>query len=854
MAENPIATNNLSVDRDSLRTAAKRVLYRQELWDFFAKELKLGTKGVGLPPQPFVPNPVQVPILKAAQNQLKRTGKIRQIIFKCLAPQTRVLTADLRWVEIASVKKGDHLIGVDEHAPSGRGRQRAMRTSIVEAVWRVNEPAFKLTLDNGIELIATGEHRFLFRQRGGDYCQWRFVNQVKPGDYIRHICDPWSESGIEDGWFGGLLDGEGCLKAGSTRSGVEISLFQVPGPVLDRARNYLRDRDYAFYEGIDQRNPGNASKLGNQPVHRLCLSRTADILRLMGQTRPTRWQELRFWEDKCLPGKRIGNAWRKIVSVEPLKTQEMVDIQTSSRTFIAEGIVSHNCRQPGISTYSSGIIWNRTSLFSGVYSFIIAQDKTTVGNVFNMHSTFYNNMSPEIRPPLTYFVKGSEIVLGNIDSKVDSDVAIGSKLLVGEAKNLHVGTGQTIHCLHMTEVCRYPSSDSIKDSLIPACSDFPGTVRIYESTAHFGGGASWFQDQCQRAMHGGDTDLEYFFVEWWRLPDYSRPLDKGEKLKLDSDEKFLVKRNGLSLENIKWRRWKIADLEGDVDSFRLNYPMNYEEAWITKESSTFPREQLMEMREACRPPFKKFKILPQRGHDGHFTWNMYEDPEGEFWVWNMPVRGKTYDIGGDVAEGMVDGDWSVAEVIERGTNEQCAEYRDKVLPDDFGDILAFIGRFYNTAQVAPEVNAGGLSTIKRLREIYPNIYLWRKDDLIVPKFTGLMGWKTQYDSKQILVALTRGRIFRRETIIHSEVLWNELKFFARDFTPTGMITYHAAVGHDDCVLAYMIALKASDDENLNKYRSIEVKDANPVAMIDKALYDHEGLFPEGIKDDISPWN
>ena len=501
-------------------------------------------------------------------------------------------------------------------------------------------------------------------------------------------------------------------------------------------------------------------------------------------------------------------------------------------------IVIFKCRQPGISTLTSGIVWNRTALYTGVYSFIVAQDKTTVGNIFGMHEIFQAKMSGDIKPTLQYFNKNSDMVLVNPDAMSPEEAALGSKLLVGECKNINVGTGQTIHNLHLSEVCRYPSSDSLKDSLIPACSDSPGTVRIYESTAHFGGAVDWFKYQCDRAR-SGDKDLAYYFVEWWKLAEYALPLDKGEKLKLTADEKYLIKNIGMSLENVKWRRAKIHDLEGDEDSFRLSYPVDYDEGWQTRESSTFPREQLMEMQKGLCPPKKRFKILCER-RGVTPVWRMYEDPDGELWVWNMPDPNKVYDIGADVAEGMEDGDWSVAQVLHRGSNEQCAEYRSRCLPDDFGDIIALIGKFYNTAQIAPEVNNSGLSTIKRLREVYANIYLWRKDDAVSPKLTGLMGFKTQYDSKQILVSLARGRIFRTEARIYSKVLWDELRFFARDYTPTGMITYHAATGHDDCVMAWMIALKSSDDENFEKYRDVgtPIAKAAPTRM-DNAAVDAE---------------
>jgi hypothetical protein len=465
------------------------------------------------------------------------------------------------------------------------------------------------------------------------------------------------------------------------------------------------------------------------------------------------------------------------------------------------------CRQAGLSTYSAGITWSRLSLFRGVYAFVVAQDRSTVEHVFAMTDLFRRRMASDLRRSLKYYTKGSEIVLGE-GGEEDS---LDSRLFVGEAKNISLGVGRTIHVLHGTEVARWPKSEPIKESLIPACSDAPGSVKIFESTAHFGKGSEWFRYQCEAAM-AGKSEYEFFFVEWWRQMEYALPLKKGERLKLDSDERYFVKKLGMTLENIVWRRKKIGELEGDVESFKMSYPTTYEEGWILREMSAFPRDRLMELHSMIKPPIARYKFFPDP-HGG----KLIEHPEGELWVWHKPAKDGVYDIGADIAEGHDDGDWSVAEVIERATNVQCAEWRGKILPVDFADVLATIGKFYNTAQIGPEITGPGLSTCRALQERYPNIYLWRKQDSIAPKFTQLMGWKTQYDSKRLMVDLAHTKIYHRQVKIYSQVLWDELRYFARDYTETGMITFRAAQGHDDCVLAWVIALKISNDEDFSRY-------------------------------------
>ncbi|HLO14168.1 MAG TPA: hypothetical protein VK206_05025, partial [Anaerolineales bacterium] len=224
----------------------------------------------------------------------------------------------------------------------------------------------------------------------------------------------------------------------------------------------------------------------------------------------------------------------------------------------------------------------------------------------------------------------------------------------------------------------------------------------------------------------------------------------------------------------------------------------FTEAWITKEAAAFPYGRLNEQQAYLKDPIQRYKIVEGK---------MFRDDEGELWIWKIPEKDRLYDIGADVAGGdsstsgldnQKQGDFSVAEVVERGSLEQCAEWRGHVLPREFGDILAAIGRFYNDAQIASEVNSFGISTLERLQKVYRNLYLWRKRDTVGVKFTGKFGWQTNYESKNLMVNLLREKLYYQQVVIHSRVLWNELRNFCRDFTPTGQITYCAATGYDDC--------------------------------------------------------
>jgi DNA repair photolyase len=88
----------------------------------------------------------------------------------CLAGETPVLTADGRHKPIADLVVGDAIYGT-----AGEGRRRSYVATSVLAHWETERPAYRLTLQDGTELVATGDHRFL-TDKG-----WKYVTGSRQG-------------------------------------------------------------------------------------------------------------------------------------------------------------------------------------------------------------------------------------------------------------------------------------------------------------------------------------------------------------------------------------------------------------------------------------------------------------------------------------------------------------------------------------------------------------------------------------------------------------------------------------------------------------------------------------------------
>lgn len=115
-----------------------------------------------------------------------------------------------------------------------------------------------------------------------------------------------------------------------------------------------------------------------------------------------------------------------------------------------------------------------------------------------------------------------------------------------------------------------------------------------------------------------------------------------------------------------------------------------------------------------------------------------------------------YVIGADVAEGLEEGDYSSACVLDRRTCEEVARWHGHVSPDEFASILYDIGTFYNKAYLAPERNFHGYGVVAALREKrYLRLYYDkdRAQEVIRNSSTGrkTYGWETNAKTKPIMI-------------------------------------------------------------------------------------------------------
>lgn len=225
-------------------------------------------------------------------------------------------------------------------------------------------------------------------------------------------------------------------------------------------------------------------------------------------------------------------------------------------------------RQQGFSTYVGGRFYHRASLNHGTSVFILTHEQAATDNLFSMVDRYHEHNPLK---PHTGAANAKELMFDRLDSGYS----------VATAGQKAVGRSKTVQLFHGSEVAFWPNAAEHFAGVMQAIPDLPGTEVILESTAN--GVEGEFYERWQQA-EAGIGDYIAIFSPWFWEPQYQRKLPEGFVLsstKGSGDELSEVEYaelHGLSLEQMCWRRAKIAELK-DPMLFKQEYPATADEAF-----------------------------------------------------------------------------------------------------------------------------------------------------------------------------------------------------------------------------------------------------------------------------------
>jgi len=188
--------------------------------------------------------------------------------------------------------------------------------------------------------------------------------------------------------------------------------------------------------------------------------------------------------------------------------------------------------------------------------------------------------------------------------------------------------------------------------------------------------------------------------------------------------------------------------------------------------------------------------------------------DGNLWIWEQPDYSKSYMVVADVARGD-SADYSAFHVFDIETCVQVGEYKGKLSPKDFGNVLVAVAAEYNDALLVVENANIGWATIEQVMERqYRNLYYSPRNqmdtvesymakyerDKLVPGFT--MSMRT----RPLVIAKMMEYIREKGVTVQSKRLMGEMRVFVwKNGKAQAQTSYN-----DDLLMACATALYVRD--------------------------------------------
>lgn len=465
-------------------------------------------------------------------------------------------------------------------------------------------------------------------------------------------------------------------------------------------------------------------------------------------------------------------------------------------------------RQMGVSTYTEGRFYWKTTFREGCRTFILSHEQTSTNTLFDMVQTYHEHCAVDLKLP-TERTNRKELIFSLVDSTYE----------LGTAGKKDVGRSKRITNLHWSEVASSPNAADHKKGIVQTVPELPDTEIVKESTAN-GVGGQFHEDWLEAVKSKSWRDVA-IFIPWHWQDEYRTPID-DEWIGPDEEEQALAEEFNLDEEQLYWRRLKIASIKSDVgskeDAFKQEYPMTWQEAFLYSGAPRFSPKHMEIFKNKLEDPKLTYQIDTRDAPIGTAVnfrtmlkkYKLVPDAKGPLKMWERPDPLVKYVIGADVAKGLEHGDNSSAHVVNITTGRTAAGWAGKIPSSDFGDLLAWLGATYNKAEVIVEITGGfGDATVQRLNALhYPRIYqaVTRTTDGSTKK---QWGYDTTKNSKPILIdALDEDLIYEPGNLL-DKMLWYEMSTYVRKFNennPHMPPKMEAMEGkHDDRVISRALA-------------------------------------------------
>ncbi len=475
-------------------------------------------------------------------------------------------------------------------------------------------------------------------------------------------------------------------------------------------------------------------------------------------------------------------------------------------------IIICKARRTGMSTYSEGRFFYEINKRKNVNAVVASADIASTNKVFKMAKMFQKNMPRSIRRTTDYSNR-KEIVYADPH---------GSAFIAQTAGTDVLGRGGQNHYFHATEFGHWKDAKTQFGSAMQEVPDNDSMV-IIESTANGVGGA--FHDMFWQAVDDwkfskSPGNFLPVFLPWFIFPDYQRKIPYDVKFQVGKPhasntppewlevENELVRKYGLSIQQLYWRRWAIKNkCQNDMVLFEQEYPRDPNVAFSSTGRNVFLHSKVEAIE--CKDSHTA-TLIQQNG-------NIQAEPvnvQRNCWqIWRKPQKGHSYTIGIDTMEGTQadpddpksNYDYHAVSVYDRDTSEFAAAYLGRGGQRELGQQCALAAKWYNDAWIAPELPCG-MVVLDVLKESgYDRIYQRQMaDEQRIESDSLNLGWRTTITTRPKMVDNFKTAFSEGELKIYSRDLVDEMRTFVYDKHGSPR---HRPGKHDDLLFASMIALQ-----------------------------------------------
>lgn len=449
-------------------------------------------------------------------------------------------------------------------------------------------------------------------------------------------------------------------------------------------------------------------------------------------------------------------------------------------------------RQLGFTTTIDIFILDRALFNPNTKCGIVAHTKDDVYKIFSSKIKFgYDNLPPDIKG----FVQAKSDRANEIEFTNGSSIRVAVSMRSG-----------TLQCLHISEygkVCaKFPSkAQEIRTGTLPTVHE-DGFIWIESTAEGVGGHFHELSMESKEALDEGRQlskfDYKFHFFPWWKDPKYEIDPPDGYEFSHEHLKYFVATEKAIAQKLITRKRyWYVVKEREQKELMKQEFPSYPEEAFLFSGRKAFDANALAEAKGECYDPIWIGDISVVDGRRN-------EAVDGCLVIWQLPDPNEQYAVGADVAEGLEHGDYSSADVLD-SWGQQVASWHGHIDTDLFGQVLYWLGMFYNTAYLGVERNNHGHAVLNVLKAgpfRYKNLYVEEKVEEKNRKKTKKLGWLTNQVTKPLIIDNMKNLIREGESGIASKNHISECYTYVVDEKGRYGATPNC---HDDRVMSYAIA-------------------------------------------------